>query len=417
MHTGNGSAGDAAVLFLAAMVVAVGAVGCYDSIAHPGAASRQVAQDYHPTLTRPLPEPFAGRGVVRILLLGSDTRPHDKGRADTMMVLFLNPRLHRVAIVNIPRDLRVTIPGRGEDKINHSYAYGGPDLSRRTCEALFGVDIPHYIHCDFTAFVKATDMLGGVDIDVPDVEGHGRGMNYDDNWGNLHCHLKPGFQHLDGTQAIGFVRYRHGDNDFMRTKRQSQFLRAIFEQKLKVTNLPALLRTTSYVLRRLDTNVSWRDTVDLLRLSRAMQPGDLMTESVQIGDEMLGGVYYARLLETPFRETMAKVEAHLSGAGTGEGGPNTPIAILNASGVQGIAKRVAKDLEAKGWTITRTGNAAGGATPRSRIEYPQGSDEIARRLADDLGIAPQAVRPAAAGLAELRVVLGRDYSAGQSKGG
>jgi LCP family protein required for cell wall assembly len=441
MRTPNGSTRDAAVLFLAAIIVAVGGVGCYDSLAHPGAASAQVSADYHPNLLRPLPEPFAGQGIIRILVLGSDTRPHDKGRADTMMVLFLNPPLHRAAILNIPRDLRVAIPGHGTDKINHSYAFGGPDLSRRTVEGLIGQDIPYYVHCDFSAFVKATDLLGGVDINVPDVEGKGRGMNYDDNWGNLHCHLKPGFQHLDGTQAMGFVRYRHGDSDFNRTERQAQFMRAIFEQKLKVYNLPALLRTTGYVLRRLDTNLSWRDTVDLLRVARSMKPADLLTESIPIIDEMIGGIYYAGYNETKFRELLDSIDTHINTAGTQEAPETTPakpgspgeqaapgttvaaapeatIAVLNACGVRGIAGRVAKQLEGKGWTIARTGNASGKASPTSSIEYPDGAKDVAERLAGDLGIATRDVRPGGVGVEEVRVLIGRDLGASsQTKGG
>jgi LCP family protein required for cell wall assembly len=445
MPAANGTSRDAAILFLACLVLAVGGVGCYDSLAHPGVASAQISADYHPTLMRPLPAPFAGRGILRILILGSDTRPHDKGRADTMMVMFINPATHRVAILNIPRDLRVAIPGHGTDKINHSYAFGGPDLSRRTVAGVIGEDITQYIHCDFDAFIKATDLVHGVDVDVPDVEGKGRGMNYDDNWGNLHCHLKPGFQHLNGTQAIGFVRYRHGDSDFNRTERQGQFMRAVFEQKLKVTNLPSLLSATSYVVRRLDTNVSWRDTVDLLRVAREMKHEDLLTVSIPIIDQMIGGIYYAGFDENKLREILSTIQGHLNGvsgavapalaavtgAKVGTDAPTAPaatdatgaaapatIVVLNASGAQGLAKRVAKQLTVKGWTIARTGNTPGKAVPTSHVEYPEGARDIAKRLAGDVGLPPRAVRPAAVGVAEVRVVLGRDMSGGhQAKGG
>ncbi|MBC7286915.1 MAG: LCP family protein, partial [Armatimonadetes bacterium] len=298
---------DALVVAMAVLVVAVGLAGCYDSIAHPTAHSKSSSADYRPTLTRPLPEPFAGHDEVRILLLGSDTRPHDVGRADTIMVAFLNPRLKRAAIVSIPRDLRIYVPGHGVTKINHSYAYGGPELTRRTVEELFGVEIPWYVRIDFDTFVKAVDLLGGVDLEVPDVEGHGRGMNYDDNWGNLHIHLTPGWHHLNGYEAMGFVRYRHGDSDFQRTKRQQQFIRAVLAQKVKLANLPALLRAGSYVLRQLDTNLTWREVVDLLRIARDMNATDLLTATVPISDLWLGGIYYAGLRESAFRELMAEV--------------------------------------------------------------------------------------------------------------
>lgn len=396
---------DVTVVLLAAAVVVAGAIGCYDSVAHPGAASKHLAGDYHPTLTRPLPEPFAGRDIVRVLILGSDTRPHDVGRADTIMVLMVNPRLKRAALISVPRDLRVDVPGHGRTKINHSYAYGGAELTRRTVEQLFGVAIPYYVRCDFKTFVDAVDLLGGVDIEVPDVEGNGRGMNYDDNWGNLHIHLKPGLQHLDGYQAMGFVRYRHGDSDFQRTKRQQEFLRAMLAQKLKVTNLPSLLRAASYVIKHLDTNISWREAVDFLRVARALSPADLLTETIPIRDMTIGGVYYAGLRESAFRELMAKVRAHLSGIG-----PEQPaVAVLNGSGVAGIAHRAATLLENKGWAVEQVGNADAYDYERSVIEYPPGADDAARDLATQLGLEDAQLRANEAGLGNIRVILGRDF--------
>lgn len=400
----RGQIPDAVVVFLAAAVIAVGAVGCYDSIANPGVASRTGSP--HPSLIHPLPEPFAGAEVVRFLIIGSDTRPHDKGRADTIMVLILNPRLHRAALLSIPRDLRVPIPGYRVDKINHSYAYGGPELTRRTVELLLGVDIPFYVHCDFDTFVKAVDILGGVDIEVPDVEGRGRGMNYDDNWGNLHIHLKPGWRHLNGYEAMGFVRYRHGDSDLMRSRRQQQFVRAVIEQKVKAANLPALLRAGSYVLRRLDTNVSWRDGVDLLRVARTMTATDLMAETLPVRDVRIGGVYYAELVQDKFHDLMAQVEAHLSGAAVNQ----PPVVVLNGSGIRGAASLAARRLESLGWVVARTGNAERMDAQHCRVEYPEGTREIAEKLALDLGEGNVEVVQANTGLTEIRVIIGRDFS-------
>jgi LCP family protein required for cell wall assembly len=330
------------------------------------------------------------------------------------MVLMISPRNHRGAIVSIPRDLRVEIPGHRADKINHSYAFGGSDLSRRTVEGVLGVPIPYYIRCDFATFVKAADLLGGVDVEVHDVEGKGRGMNYDDNWGNLHIHLTPGWHHLNGYEAMGFVRYRHGDTDTMRTKRQQQFMRAVLEQKVRVTNLPSLLRAGSVVLRELDTNASWRDAVDLLRVGKGMSSTDLLTETIAIRDEKIGGIYYAGLLEDQFRELTAKVDAHLSGQGAGE----AALVVLNATGVQGVAYRATRRLEHVGWTVARTGTAEGGQEEATRIEYPEGAQATADRLAHDLGLPGVQVVPAQPGQAELRVVLGRDYTDhGNHKGG
>ncbi|MCX7597988.1 MAG: LCP family protein, partial [Armatimonadetes bacterium] len=262
-----------------------------------------------------------------------------------------------------------------------------------------------YVHCDFDTFVKAVDILGGVDIEVPDVEGRGRGMNYDDNWGNLHIHLKPGWQHLDGYQAMGFVRYRHGDSDIMRSRRQQQFVRAVLEQKVKVQNLPALLRAGSYVLRRLDTNVSWRDAVDFLRVAKSMTATDLMTETLPVRDTRIGGVYYAELIEDKFHELMEQVENHLSGALINQ----PPVVVLNGSSLRGAASAAAKRLERHGWTIARIGNADATNVPRCRIEYPEGNRDLAEKLAYDLGQRDVEVVQSQPGQTEIRVIIGQDF--------
>jgi len=397
---------DGLVVILATMVLVVGAVGCYDSISHPSAGSHQLSQDYKPTLARPLPEPFAGKSIVRVLIMGSDTRPHDVGRADTLMVLLVNPRIPRAALISIPRDLRVEIPGRGVDKINHSYAFGGVELTRRTVEQLFGFDIPYYVRCDFETFVKAVDLLGGVDVEVPDVEGHGRGMNYDDNWGHLHIHLKPGLHHLNGYEAMGFVRYRHGDSDFARTKRQQEFMRALLAQKLKVANLPSLLRAASYVLKNLDTNLTWREAVDLLRVARSLSVADLKTDTLPIRDMMINHIYYAGLRESAYREMMAEIRAHLRGAGPEQ----LPVTVLNGAGVAGIAGQTATRLENKGWTVEETGNADSYDYERTKIEYPAGTRERAEELAAELGVEDAELVENDGGLKGLRVTLGKDYA-------
>lgn len=404
---------DGLVVTLAVLVMTVGVIGCHDSITHPAAGSRSISADYQPTLTHPLPEPFAGRSIVRVLLMGSDTRPHDVGRADTLMVLMVNPKIPRAAIVSIPRDLRVPIPGHGVDKINHSYAFGGVELTRQTVEDLFGVDIPYYVRCDFDTFVKAVDLLGGIEVEVADVEGKGRGMNYDDNWGNLHIHLTPGRHHLNGYEAMGFVRYRHGDSDLNRTKRQQEFLRALMAQKLKVANLPSLLRAASYVIKNLDTNVTWREAVDFLRLAKALDPDDLLTETIPIYDTRIGGIYYAGLQESGFRELIAQVNAHLSGSG----GSQVAVAVLNGSGIAGIASQTAAALEAAGWVISETGNADRYNYEKSRIEYPAGERATAEKLAQDLGAPEPDLAENDAGLEGLRLIVGRDHTLAHHRSG
>src|SRR3989339_699525 len=79
-------------------------------------------------------------GETNILLLGKDSAG-SVNRTDTIMVLHVNPKINVIGIVSIPRDMRVAIPGRGEDKINHAFAFGGPELSKKTVEQFLGISI------------------------------------------------------------------------------------------------------------------------------------------------------------------------------------------------------------------------------------------------------------------------------------
>lgn len=110
-------------------------------------------------------------GPQTILVLGSDRRFADikaknPVRSDTMMLVRLDPSKGATAVMNIPRDLKVTIPGHGADKINAAYAIGGPTLSVKTVRALLHIPINHVVNINFHGFKHAVDRLGCVYVDV-----------------------------------------------------------------------------------------------------------------------------------------------------------------------------------------------------------------------------------------------------------
>ena len=165
---------------------------------------------------------------MNLMVIGHDCDYNDKdqviktqGRSDMLMEAHLDFDRKTVTLLSIPRDTRAAIPGHGVSKINAAHFYGGPSLTEKTVEANFGVPSDKFIALDFQGFEKAIDLLGGVDLKVD------RKMDYDDNWGHLHIHLKPGMQHLNGQQAMGFVRFRHADSDFVRIQRQQTLLAAL----------------------------------------------------------------------------------------------------------------------------------------------------------------------------------------------
>lgn len=176
---------------------------------------------------------------INVLLLGVDRREQEEiPRSDTIIVVTIDPLTKDVSMLSIPRDLLVTIPGYGENKINAAYALGanspitGPGLVRATIEYNFGIPIHYYAEVDFDGFVRIVDTLGGVVVDVPapikDDEYPGEDYNY------TRIYFAPGLQRMDGKTALRYVRTRHDDNDFSRGYRQQQVLRALREQGLRL---------------------------------------------------------------------------------------------------------------------------------------------------------------------------------------
>ncbi len=171
---------------------------------------------------------------MNIVLLGSDTRASNGsgGRSDTIIIVHVDPEKDFLSLLSIPRDLRVDVPGHGMNKINTAYTYGGPALVIRTIKSVFGLKLDHYMEIDFNAFKELTDTLGGVYVDVD--------RSYDDG----KIVFDPGYQLLDGQNALRYCRHRHDSNyDFGRMERQQRFLNAVREQAMG-WNLPFKLPGT-----------------------------------------------------------------------------------------------------------------------------------------------------------------------------
>jgi polyisoprenyl-teichoic acid--peptidoglycan teichoic acid transferase len=171
----------------------------------------------------PFLEHTSGSGPQTILIIGSDKRNQEIsgkfGLSDTTMLLRLDPDRGAIALLSLPRDLKVEIPGVGTDKLNAAYSLGGPKLTLRTVKSLTGLDINHLVNVDFTGFARAVNAIGCVYVDVD------RRYYIAPNTGTAEINLQPGYQALCGFDALSFARYRHTDNDIVRAARQQTFLR------------------------------------------------------------------------------------------------------------------------------------------------------------------------------------------------
>jgi LCP family protein required for cell wall assembly len=170
------------------------------------------------------PVQAAAEDPVTFLLVGSDTRSElepgetPDGRSDAIMLARFTADREHAQLISIPRDSWVDIPGYGRNKINASYAFGGPTLLIQTVEQLTQVRIDHYVTIDFDGLIQVTDDLGGVDVVVAETTSNGRYT------------FPAGANHLDGDQARWYLGQRYGlpGGDFDRVKRQQQYLQSMF---------------------------------------------------------------------------------------------------------------------------------------------------------------------------------------------
>jgi len=174
------------------------------------------------------------------LLLGSDERYDDKKlgvkpRSDTILLVRVDPDTKRIDVMSLPRDLKVKVPGAGTNKINAAYEIGGPRKTVATIQRLFE-DATHeefpvngVINVNFGGFRRAINYVNGVYVDV---DRRYYNDNSTANYGEAYATIdvQPGYQRLKGQDALDYVRYRHGDNDFYRASRQQDFLRQASRQ-------------------------------------------------------------------------------------------------------------------------------------------------------------------------------------------
>lgn len=225
---------------------------------------------------------------ANILLMGIDARPGEEynTRTDTMMLACVNPDEKRVAVISIPRDSRVKLSSNETGKINAANVYGGPRAASRAVEKLLGVNVDYYVMVNFNGFASIIDSLGGVTIDVEKrMYKPSEGIN-----------LRPGVQHLDGKNALAYVRFR-GDTlgDISRTERQQKFMRAVvqqmFDQKT-ILKMPALLPE---IADNVKTDMDLTDMAALAKLAAQFHPKDLIAQTVPgyfYNDPVTGASYW-----------------------------------------------------------------------------------------------------------------------------
>jgi LCP family protein required for cell wall assembly len=184
------------------------------------------------------PRKAAAKDAQNILIIGSDARPGLAGaRSDVIVLMHVAADRKNVTLVHFPRDLYVSVPGHGKDKINAAFAYGGAPLLVQTLQGLVGVPIDHVAIVGFDGFRNMTNAVGGVDVYVQEPSRVGR-----------YTYTK-GFQHMVGDEALQFVRERKdlSEGDISRGRRQQAFIKALMLKSLSAQVLANPVRLAQFV--------------------------------------------------------------------------------------------------------------------------------------------------------------------------
>lgn len=338
-----------------------------------------------------LSPPFQGADHVTILMVGTDNA-EGKGLADTIIVAMVRPPTGEVSAISIPRDSLAEVPGLGYTRINASHSYGGLPLTQQTVEMLLGLPMDHYVEINVPGLVKLVDAIGGVEIDVEER------MHYTDRSQKLYINLQAGRQLLDGTQAMGYVRFRHDAlGDIGRMERQRKFLQAVMRKLFSPEHVLDLPRAAGTFVETVSTDLTVRDLLALKRVVEMNGPDAIRTATLPATPVQVGGASMLQLDPEGVRETVERVLLR----------QGVTVSVLNATARAGLAARVVEELEQKGCDVVNVGNAERQSDTTLVIDH-RNSARRAERVAAWLGRGVLSVDADGENPADVTVILGRD---------
>jgi LCP family protein required for cell wall assembly len=380
----------------------------------------------------PSPATVFGKERVYVMLLGIDFNTDEKGmqyskgaRSDTIMVAGIDFPTKAVKMISILRDTEAIVAGR-DTKINEAYSTGGAKMADQVIGDLLGLPknergtaFDRYIVVNANGLKDFVNAIGGIDVRVDET------MDYDDNWGHLHVHFKPGLQHMNGEQAMGYSRFRHDAcSDVCRTQRQQQIIQ-ITIAKLKSQKLNDVLHIGQLIgalNKNILTNLTSGEELSLAWHFRDANLADIKAETLKYVDtkQTAGG-------EVVIPDSAQKTQ--LVAALLGPYGNVTPppasaiaavkpatvhVVVQNGSGISGLATAVSTRLEKLGYVIDAVQNANTFGYDVTQILTATSVPNVGERVRADLGVPTATVAPATDATPGPRsvvtVIVGRDYS-------
>ncbi|MEG3437119.1 LCP family protein [Pannus brasiliensis CCIBt3594] len=350
---------------------------------------------------------------VNILVMGIDrvldaktTDDLFKGRSDTMLLVRFEPADNTVRVLSIPRDSRVRIPDHGFTKINDANVFGGPALATRVVSRTLGdVQIDRYARITTDAFKELVDLVGGVDVYVPEK------MYHKDVTQKLEINLEEGWQNLDGDRAEQFARYRNKQTgDIGRVQRQQILLKALQQKLFSPTILPSLPGAVQILQKYIDTNLTVEEMLALAHFGLNVKREDvrmvLLPGRFNALSEFDGRSYWI-LNREQIREIVRK---NFTDTTTGEETSiaELRIAVQNATNTNGMARKMRNYLVKQGYTNAYIGDDSHEKLSETQIIVQKGDFPSAKTLKSQLGIGTVEASSIGALDSDLTVRVGED---------
>jgi LCP family protein required for cell wall assembly len=393
------------------------------------------------------------RERVNILLLGIDKRPDEQyARTDTMILVTVDPVTGKAGMLSIPRDLWVTIPGYGENRINtahyvgdkNGYPGGGPALAMKTVQYNLGVPVHFYVRVDFDGFQRIVDTLGGIDIDVPQAINDPKYP--DENYGYDPFYIGTGLQHLDGNTALKYARTRATlGSDFDRARRQQRVLIAIREKALAIGAVPKIPDLWSTMADTVQTDLQLVDILELAKLADQVTSEDIQSAVIDHTMTVDYKTENGAQVLLPVREKIRPVIDSMFSSPEPVGPPPTPtpdpallaqaqaaaeaqaqhraevaaalqdegakIVVQNGTPQEDLVSTTAEYLRNQGFTVVQFGPADRTDYPRTVIVDYTGKTYALMVLSDIFNVADENIRrsPNLKSDVDIRVIVGADF--------
>jgi polyisoprenyl-teichoic acid--peptidoglycan teichoic acid transferase len=341
-------------------------------------------------------------------LLGTGDQDRFNTRSDTILLARFDPQARRITVLSIPRDTRVRLPGFGVAKINAANVVGGPALTAQVVSQLLGgIPIDRYVRLNTEALEALIDAVGGVEVYVPEP------MHYVDRTQQLFITLQPGWHRLNGKQAHHFARFRHdqlGLGDIGRVQRQQELLRALSRELLSPAVWPRIPKVLQVVRAHLDTNLTWEEVLSLAKFLLTYG-GDRMDLVLLPGRFSQAGEF-ATSYWLPDLAGIRRVAATHFGL-EAEVTPIPPqhlrIAVQNATGKPGMARRMVQELVRQGYAQAFAVEDSPRVLPRTEILAQSGDREGARQVRAAIGLGELRVESTGVLNSDVTIRLGQDW--------